>query len=138
MKTPYDDILTLSRPASIGRKRMSASDRAAQFAPFAALSGYDAAVREAARLTQRRIELDDNEIERLNVRLQMLNAHPDSLRAQITYFLPGVRKAGGEYLDVCGAVLDIDSFAQTVTMEDGRTIPIGDILKIRLVHIKDL
>ena len=138
MKTPYDDILTLSRPASIGRKRMSASDRAAQFAPFAALSGYDAAVREAARLTQRRIELDDNEIERLNVRLQMLNAHPDSLRAQITYFLPDVRKAGGEYLDVCGAVRNIDSLAQTVTMEDGRTIPIGDILKIRLVHVKDL
>lgn len=138
MKTPYDDILTLSRPVSTGRKRMSASERAAQFAPFAALSGYDAAVREAARLTQRRIELDDNEIERLNGRLRMLDAQPDSLRAQITYFLPDARKAGGEYLDVSGAVRNIDSLTQTVTMEDGRTIPIGDILKIRLVHAKDL
>lgn len=117
---------------------MSASERAAQFAPFAALSGYDAAVREAARLTQRRIELDDNEIERLNGRLRMLDAQPDSLRAQITYFLPDARKAGGEYLDVSGAVRNIDSLTQTVTMEDGRTIPIGDILKIRLVHAKDL
>ena len=138
MKTPYDDILTLSRPVSTGRKRMSASERAAQFAPFAALSGYDAAVREAARLTQRRIDLDDNEIERLNGRLRMLDAQPDSLRAQITYFLPDARKAGGEYLDVSGAVRNIDSLTQTVTMEDGRTIPIGDILKIRLVHAKDL
>ena len=101
-------------------------DRAAQFAPFAALTGYEAAVGETARLTAERRELDAQEAEELNRRLATLIAHlPDRSEATIEYFVLDDRKAGGAYVTVTGRVRHISVPEKTLVMEDGTVIPIG-------------
>ena len=103
-------------------------DRAAQFAPFAALTGYEAAVGETARLTAERRELDAQEAEELNRRLATLITHlPDRPEATIEYFVPDDRKAGGEYVTVSGRVRHISFPERTRVMEDGTVIPLDDV-----------
>lgn len=131
MNRKYDDMLNLSHPVSPSHPPMPLIDRAAQFSPFAALTGYEAAVLEAARLTEARPELDESRRERLDRCLQMLKAHIQTRpQAVICYFKPDERKAGGAWVTVTGAVKKIDGFTRCVTMADGTVIPMEDILDI--------
>ena len=103
MNTPYDDIIRLPHHVSQNHPQMSLRDRAAQFAPFAALTGYEAAVGETARLTAERRELDAQEAEELNRRLAALIARlPERPEVTVEYFVPDDRKAGGAYVSVTG------------------------------------
>ena len=132
MNGPYDDIIHLPHPVSKKHPPMSAIDRAAQFSPFAALTGYDAAVKETARLTDARLELDEYEIAALNDRLQVISARlAERPKVSITYFLPDSKKAGGAYVTVTGWVKKINANERAAIMEDGTRIPIEDIIEIK-------
>ena len=127
----YDEIIKLPHHVSKTRPQMPMSDRAAQFAPFAALTGYDSAIKETERLTDERIELDEEALTALNMRYQLLmDALDEEPKVEITYFEPDARKAGGEYVSVIGAVKKVDDFERLITMQDGTKIPMGDVLSI--------
>lgn len=127
----YDDIIHLPHRVSDKRARMSMIDRGAQFSPFAALTGYDAAIRETARLTGERIELSESSKAMLNEKLQMLLELLDEQpEVRITYFLPDERKAGGEYVSVAGRVKKLDAYRRVVVMTDGTEIFIEEISRI--------
>ena len=131
MKTPYDDIIHLPHHVSRNHQQMPMLDRAAQFAPFAALTGYEAAVGETARLTSERRELDAQEAEELNRRLVALIAHlPDRPEATLEYFVPDDRKAGGAYVTITGLVRHVSVPEKTLVMEDGTVIGLEDIAAI--------
>jgi len=131
MNTPYDDILHLSHHVSEKHPSMSRLDRAAQFSPFAALTGYDAAVRETARLTDQRIELDESEKVAIDQRLMLVQERlPEPAEVTITYFLPDKRKAGGAYVSITGTVKKIDDYERMVILRNRTSIPIDDILHI--------
>ena len=127
----YDDLLDLPHHVSVTHPHMSLYDRAAQFAPFKALTGYEDDVEETARLTDRRIELDADTIERLDARLRLLEEHfADAPAVSIAYFRPDERKEGGSYETVTGVVKKIDGVRRVVILRDGLQIPIGDIYGI--------
>lgn len=127
----YDDIIDLPHHVSETHPPMSRADRAAQFSPFAALTGYDAAVRESARVTEQRIELDEGVKAELNARLncilEHLSEHP---QVSITYFMPDEKKSGGAYRTVTGAVRKLDSFAKTLTLVDGTVVPMEEMIHV--------
>lgn len=127
----YDEIIDLPHHVSKTRPQMPMSDRAAQFSPFAALTGYDAAVKETGRLTDEKIELDEESLTALNVRYQMLmDVLAEGPEVRITYFKPDEKKAGGAHMTITGAVRKIDDFEQMITMRDGTRIPMGDVLSL--------
>ena len=127
----YQDMLYLPHPVSQKHAAMPRRDRAAQFSPFAALTGYDAAVKETGRLTDEKIELDEESLTALNVRYQMLtDALEKRPEVRITYFEPDERKAGGAYVTTVGAVRKIDDFEQTIIMQGGTRIPMEDVLSL--------
>ena len=129
---PYEDIIHLPRPVSGRHPRMPLADRAAQFLPFAALTGYEAEVKEAARLTDRRIEPSEELRAALDEKLQQLvHALPKQPEASFTCFLPDPFKEGGQYVTVRGRVRRIDSFQRAVLLTDGTRISMEDILDIR-------
>ena len=123
----YDDIIDLPHPTSERHPRMPMANRAAQFSPFAALSGYDDAVKETARLTDGKIELTEEEKANLDARLQLLEP---GIAASFTYFQPDSRKQGGAYVTASGEVKRIDGIAREIILMDGRRIPIDDILEV--------
>ena len=130
-KSVYDDIIELPHHVSSTRPQMSMIDRAAQFSPFAALVGYDAAIKETGRLTDAKIELDDEGLNDLNIKFQLLLEHlDDEPEVKITYFKADERKAGGAYLETIGIVKKLDDFERLITMQDGAKIPMDDILSI--------
>lgn len=107
------------------------ADRAAQFSSFQALSGYGDAVKETARLTGQRIELDESAKAVLDEKLRLLAEEIEERpEAAITYFLPDKKKAGGEYITATGRVKKLDAVAQELVMVNGQTIPIADIIEI--------
>lgn len=129
----YDDIIHLPHHVSRRHPPMPVSDRAAQFSPFAALTGYDAVVKEAARLTHRRIELSDDEKAVLDERLRLLaDALPHSPEAAFTYFLPDSRKDGGAYVTAAGRLKRADTLRRVILLTDGTQIPIDDVLDIQI------
>ena len=131
MNGKYDEIMGLPHHVSKTRPQMPMSDRAAQFAPFAALTGYDSAIKETGRLTDERIELDEGALTALNMRYQLLmDALDEAPEVTITYFRPDERKAGGKYVSAVGAVKKIDDFERRITMQDGAKIPMDDVLSI--------
>ena len=131
MKSKYDKIMGLPHHVSTTRPQMSMPDRAAQFAPFAALTGYDAAIKETGRLTDERIELDEEALTALDMRYQLLmDAFDDAPEVTITYFQPDDRKAGGKYVSAVGAVKKVDDFERRITMQNGTKIPMDDVLSI--------
>ena len=127
----YDDIIKLPHHVSTNHPRMSMHDRAAQFAPFAALVGYDDAVTETARLTESRPELDEQEQRELNARLcelaDHIQDHPD---VRIRYFVPDERKSGGAIVEICGTVKKLVAADKTIVLDNGTVIPIYDLLNI--------
>ena len=130
-RNPYQKIIGLPHHVSKTRPQMPMSDRAAQFAPFAALTGYDSAIKETGRLTDERIELDEGALTALNMRYQLLmDALDEEPEVTITYFQPDERKAGGKFVSAVGAVKKIDDFERRITMRDGTRIPVDDVLSI--------
>ena len=128
MKTLYDDIIRLPHHVSQNHPQMPLRERAAQFAPFAALTGYETAVGETARLTSERRELDPQEAAELNRRLADLAARlKDRPKVTIEYFVPDERKSGGAYVTVTGRVRNISVAERLLVMEDGAVIPLEDI-----------
>ena len=131
MNREYNEIMGLPHHVSKTRPQMPMSDRAAQFAPFAALTGYDAAIKETGRLTVERIELDVEALSALDMKYQLLmEALDEAPEVTITYFQPDERKAGGKYVSAVGAVKKIDDFERRITMRDGTRIPMDDVLSI--------
>ncbi len=131
MNRKYDEIMGLPHHVSKTRPQMPMSDRAAQFAPFAALTGYDAAIKETGRLTDERIELDVEALSALDMKYQLLmEALDEAPEVTITYFQPDERKAGGKYVSAVGTVKKIDDFERRITMRDGTRIPMDDVLSI--------
>ena len=127
----YEDIINLPHHVSPTRPQMPMSDRAAQFAPFAALTGYDAAIKETGRLTDEKIELDEEALTTLDMKYQFLmDALDDAPEVTITYFQPDERKAGGKYVSAVGVVRKVDDFERRITMQDGAKIPMDDVLSI--------
>ena len=132
MADNYNDIINNPHHTSKTRKRMSQSNRAAQFAPFAALTGYDAAIGEAARLTETKIELDDKTKEILNMKLAFLKNHiKDRPYVTITYFVPDSKKEGGAYVDYSGNIRVIDEIKHSIIFTDRTTVAIEMICDIR-------
>ena len=127
----YADIINMPHHTSQTRPRMSMINRAAQFSPFAALTGYDAAVKETARLTDDQIELDECAKEMLSDKLQIITEHLDDM-PQITfiYFEPDKKKSGGAYRSITGKVKEIDEYERIVKLMDGTKIPIQHICGI--------
>ena len=127
----YGDIIDLPHHVSKTRPPMPMLNRAAQFAPFAALTGYEAAVEETARLTEDEAYLDESEITALNEKLARIEALlPQRPEMQITYFLPDERKAGGSFETVTGPVRKIDRITQQLVMESGEQIPLARLVAI--------
>ena len=134
MSGKYDDIIDLPHPTSQNHPRMSLHDRAAQFSPFAALTGHHAAIAETGRLTDQRIELDESEIARVDTELQHLQELlPSKPTVSITYFVPDERKTGGSYRTVTGKVKRIDAVAGGIQMTDRREILIKDVFSVEIV-----
>lgn len=125
----YEDIINLPHPVSKKHPRMSLYDRAAQFSPFAALTGHNAAIIETARLTEKKIQQSEDAISILNEKLHIITENPGA-EVTITYFLPDDRKEGGAYVRYTGAVKKIDRYVNSVVMTDGTVIPVEDISEI--------
>lgn len=130
-ENPYNDILYLSRPVSEKHIPMPAENRAAQFAPFAALTGYEDAIRETERLTQEKSEQDEYEREALDERLHFLEERikerPEIL---LTYFVPDEKKQGGRYVQRRCRLKKIDAYEKQIISEDGTQIRVEDIIKL--------
>lgn len=127
----YEDIINLPHHVSATRPQMSMLDRAAQFSPFAALTGYDAAIKETGRLTDEKQELDDDTKAALNMKqaylMEMLDEQPE---ISVTYFLPDTKKAGGAYATVTGKLKRFDEYERLLILTDGKKIPMDDIADI--------
>ncbi|MBQ7790424.1 MAG: hypothetical protein IJ399_04095 [Bacilli bacterium] len=131
MNKNYDDIINLPHYVSKKRPQMSIEARSAQFAPFAALTGYDEQVKETARLTNKKIELEEGQKEILNNKLlyilENINSKPE---ITFTYFVKDNKKSGGKYIDKTGIIRKIDMIEQYIQFTDKSKIDINDVLSI--------
>ena len=132
MTEDNSDIINLPHHVSHNHPQMPMEARAAQFAPFAALTGYDAVIHETARLTDKQVELEEYDNDRLNrifsELMDSLEKHP---MVTVSYFKPDEHKAGGAYMTVSGKLKKIDTYEQIMKMEDGTVIPIGSIMDLQ-------
>ena len=127
----YEDIIDLPHHTSTTHPPMSAFDRAAQFSPFAALTGHDAAITESARLTETRVELDEYSKADLNRRLCILQDRMDEQPSvSITYFQPDTKKSGGAYITAAGCIKKMVEYERAVVMQDDTRIPIDQIIAV--------
>lgn len=127
----YDDIIDLPHHVSPNRRRMSNLERGAQFSPFAALTGYEAAVEEAARFTDGKKELTEEMKAIIDAKIQAISEHPDAEpKVTITYFKPDERKEGGAYVRITGAVKKIDRIGKTIVLTGNTRIPMEQIREI--------
>lgn len=131
MNSKYTELIKNSHPTPRSRGRMSNRDRAAQFAPFAALYGHGAAIDETARLTDRKIELDEEMKDRLDRCFSQLQSRiEEQPQIHITYFVPDERKSGGKYLTVDKKLKKIDNICRKMIMTDGTEIYADDVLRL--------
>ena len=134
MTDNYDDIINLPHYVSSKHPQMSMMNRAAQFAPFAALTGHSAAIDETAHLTELQQELADEDSEILDRKMaylrETINEHPT---ISITYFEPDKKKSGGKYLSIKGQLQNIDDYNQAIVLKSGEAIPLKSILDIQLL-----
>ena len=127
----YSDIINLSKPVS-KRPRMTLEQRSAQFAPFAALTGYEGQVKETARLTNKKIEINEELKEILNQKIQLIQKKiKEQPKIEITYFIPDFKKDGGRYETICNIIQKIDIYTNEIIMLDGTRIDIDDIIDIQ-------
>lgn len=133
MSWKYDDIINLPHHVSPTRPQMSMINRAAQFSPFAALTGYEDAILETGRLTDARIEMSEDELDALNAKYQLLmDTIGTEIEVSITYFKQDDRKAGGAYLTERDVVKKVDTYNRRILMRNGTCIPMDDIFDIDL------
>ena len=119
----YDDIINLPRPVSARHPQMPLPDRAAQFSPFAALTGHDAAIRETARLTDTFVELDEGRKQELDEQLQLIKENQSQKpEIEVTYFQPDLKKSGGAYMTFRGRVKKIDEYNHRILFTDGTVL----------------
>ena len=131
----YDDIINLSRPQYHDLPPMSIHDRAAQFSPFAALVGYDAAVEETARLTDSRREMEEDEINELNRQLSELSDRlSERPRIRVTYFIRDRKKEGGRYASKIGNARTIDQAENRIIFTDGESVPVKDMYSVVFIE----
>lgn len=131
MSGKYDDIIHMERPVSRHHIPMPIENRAAQFAPFAALTGYDDAVDEAARITGKRIELSEEMKSELDMKLSEIASHiAEKPEVSVTYFVPDLHKDGGKYETITGAVRRINITEREIVLENIGAISIDDILEL--------
>ena len=131
VKSPYKDIINLPRPVSKKHPQPSMMDRAARFAPFAAITNYEEMVLEEARVTEKRIFLDENELTLLNEKLNIIQEFLEkSPEITVTYFEPDKRKSGGAYISLTGTVKRIDQYERNLVMNDDKKVRIEDIYKL--------
>ena len=127
-KFPYEDIVNLPPHISKKHPQPTMMDRAARFAPFAAITGYEEMVLEEARVTEERVDLDEGALSLLNEKLNMIQEFIDEEpEIKITYFEPDKKKSGGAYVSVTGIVKRIDEYEHFVIMMDGKKISIEEI-----------
>ena len=137
MSGKYDDIINLERPVSKRHPPMPIANRAAQFAPFAALTGYEAVIDEAARLTARQIELDEDAKAEINRRLLDLAARTDAgepVQVELTWFEPDSRKSGGVYRTELVLVRRVDQSYHLLELSDRSLIEINRVLNVRMTE----
>lgn len=130
-KTKYDDIMGYEHHVSKTHPQMSLHDRAAQFAPFAALTGHNDAIKETARLTQRRIELSEEEKEKLDAKLSWIfGMEKETTEVSITYFVKDLYKEGGKYITIVGKIKKVNKAERMIIMEDHTKILLKDIYSV--------
>jgi len=131
----YDDIIHLSRPVSERRAGMSGYDRAAQFSPFAALTGFDAAIEESGRLTDPRMELEEYGLqlldEQMRALLEVIHTRP---KVQVEWFRRDERKDGGSYVTTTGHVKKVDDHSGQLIFTDGRRISLGEVISVMVIR----
>ena len=131
MNEKYEDMLYLEPPVSKIHRKMSISERAAQFMPFAALTGYEDLIRESSRITQRRIELSETEIDELKNNLEILHEHEkEKPMIKVMYFLHDLKKNGGSYQKVEKQLHRIDDIEKKIIFKDRTTIQFDDIISV--------
>lgn len=134
----YENIINLQHYEFKNHKRMSMESRAAQFSPFAALTGYSESVKETARLTKEKIILSEDMKSKLNMKFQMVEEHiKDQPEISVLYFVKDKIKSGGEYKEYIGKVRRIDIIEKKIVFVDKTTIPLIDILNIKAEFIKE-
>ena len=127
----YDDIINLPHHVSKRHPQMSLYARSAQFAPFAALTGYEDAIKETSRETSEKIDIDDELKSILDSKLQIIMEHiKNKPEISFTYFIPDSKKDGGSYITVIGIVRKIDLYNQIIYLANNTEIPINDIINI--------
>lgn len=133
MTDNYEDIIGLPHYEPKNHPRMSMANRAAQFAPFAAITGHDAAIREASRQTDEQIQLSEEDNEELNRKMLMLREMlGEKPVVVVTYFQPDEKKAGGAYMTAEASLKDIDDIAQSIVLSNGQAISISTIIDIQI------
>lgn len=131
----YDDIIHLPHYQSSERRHMSLRDRAAQFAPFAALSGYEEAIGETARFTDEKVILDEDAVEKINEILYEISQHlQEKWKVSVTYFEPDSMKKGGAYLTDVGRIKKFDDIEKTIIMDSGMKIRMEQIIRIEMME----
>ena len=133
MTEKYERIILRPHYVSKSRSRMADVDRAAQFAPYVALSGFEDEVNEEARITEKRRFLDESEIERIDEKFRMLSALGEEYERRVTYFVNDNKKSGGAYHDKIGRVRKIDSCTGRIIFTDGTNIPINTVTDIEIL-----
>jgi len=127
----YSDIINLPHHVSATRPQMSMIDRAAQFSPFAALTGYDAAIKETGRLTDEKVEMDEDTKAALDIKqaylMEIIDEQPE---ITVTYFLPDTKKSGGAYVTMTGNLKRFDEYERLLILTNGKKIPMDDIANI--------
>jgi hypothetical protein len=132
MTEDYSDIINLPHHVSRNHPQMPMEARAAQFAPFAALTGYDTVIHETARQTDKQVELEEYDNERLNrIFSELMDSLEEHPMVTVSYFKPDEHKAGGAYVTVTGQLKKVDTYEQLMVMENGTAIPIGNIMDLQ-------
>ena len=131
MSSRYDDMIYMQNPTPTCKPRMSLYERAAQFSPFAALTGYDAAIDETGRLTDTKIDISEDMREKLDLKQNFLaDIIDEQPEISVTYFIPDKKKSGGAYVTANGRLKQIDEYEQLIILTDGKKIPIQEVYSI--------
>lgn len=133
MNDNYDDIINFNYPPSSHKAKMSLYQRAAQFAPFAALTGHDEAIYETARITSKKLPIDESYTLDLDMKIDSLRTRINERpKVSLIYFIPDKKKKGGKYVEIVSHIKDIDNFHNEIVLSDNKRISVNDIFDIKL------